>query len=54
MRASIQRDENGETLMRTVVPYSGNAGQFEMPQLFQRKGEALRGGKERERSLHGM
>ena len=50
----IQKDENDETLMRSVVPYSGNAGQSEMSQLFQRKGKTLPRRKQRERSLHGV
>jgi hypothetical protein len=40
--------------MRTVVPYSGDAGQSEMSQLFQCKGETLQGGKQRERSVSGV
>jgi hypothetical protein len=51
---SIRKDENDETLMRTMVSYPGNAGQSEMSQLLQRKGKTLRGRKQRERSLYGV
>jgi len=37
MRASIQRDENDETLMRTMVPYSGMLANFKCPNCFSAK-----------------